>query len=42
MSAIPVMTTPGIEDVYTTTGTVNGEKFVEFFLSVCATNYYAI
>ena len=31
MSAIPVMTTPGIEDVYTTTGNVNGEKFVEFF-----------
>ena len=26
MSAIPVMTTRGIEDVYTTTGSVNGEK----------------
>ena len=31
VSAIPVMTTRGIEDVYTTTGSVNGEKFVEFF-----------
>ena len=31
MSAIPVMTTRGIDDVYTTTGSVNGEKFVEFF-----------
>ena len=25
------MTTRGIEDVYTTTGNVNGEKFVHFF-----------
>ena len=31
VSAIPVMTTRGIEDVYTTTDSVNGEKFVEFF-----------
>ena len=31
MSAIPVMTTTGIEDMYTTTGIVNGDKFVEFF-----------
>ena len=30
VSAIPVMTTRGIEAVYTTTGSVNGEKFVEF------------
>ena len=36
MSAIPVMTTRGIEDVYTTTGNVNGEKFVHFFVSVCS------
>jgi transposase len=25
------MTTRGIEDVYTTTGSVNGEKFIEYF-----------
>ena len=31
MSAIPVLTTQGIEDVYTTTESVNGEKFLEFF-----------
>lgn len=31
ISAIPVMTTGGIQGVYTTTGTVNGEKFIEFF-----------
>ena len=31
MSAISVMTTCGIKDVYTTTGSVNGKKFVEFF-----------
>ncbi len=31
MSAIPLMTTRGIEDVYTTTGSVNGEKFIEYF-----------
>ena len=30
ISAIPVMTTRGIEDVYTTTGNVNGEHFVKF------------
>ena len=36
VSAIPVMTTRGIEDVYTTTGNVNGEKFVHFFVSVCS------
>lgn len=31
VSAIPVLTTHGIQDVYTTTGSVNGEKFVHFF-----------
>ena len=31
VSAIPVMTTRGIEDVYTTTGNVNGEKFIDYF-----------
>ena len=31
ISAIPVMTTRGIEDVYTTQDSVNGEKFVDFF-----------
>ena len=31
VSAIPVLTTQGIEDVYTTTDSVNGEKFLEFF-----------
>lgn len=30
ISAIPVLTTRGIEDVYTTTGSVNGDKFVHF------------
>ena len=40
VSAIPVMTTRGIEDVYTTTGNVNGEK-MSIFLSVCAPNYHA-
>ena len=30
VSAIPVMTTKGIEDVYVTRDSVNGEKFVEF------------
>ena len=31
MSAIPIMTTCGIEDVYVTTDSVNGEKFLDFF-----------
>ena len=31
ISAIPVLTTSGIQDVYTTTGSVNGEKFIDFF-----------
>ena len=30
ISALPVMTTRGIEDVFTTTGSVNGEDFVQF------------
>ena len=30
ISAIPVLTTRGIESVYTTTGTVNGDVFEEF------------
>ena len=30
ISAIPVMTTRGIEGVYTSTETINGEKFEEF------------
>ena len=30
VSAIPILTTRGIEDVYTTTESVNGEKFEEF------------
>lgn len=34
VSAIPVLTTRGIEDVFTTTGTVNGEVF-EHFVCEC-------
>ena len=30
ISAIPVLTTRGIESVYTTTGTVNGDVFEDF------------
>ena len=30
LSAIPVMTTNGIEDVYVTTGSVNGDVFQHF------------
>ena len=32
ISAIPVMTTRGIEDVHTTTKNVNGEEFVDFLI----------
>ncbi len=32
VSAIPVMTTGGIEDVYVTKDSINGEKFVEFII----------
>ena len=38
ISAIPVMTTRGIEDVKTTTGNVNGEEFT-FHLQMC---FYAL
>ena len=31
LSAIPVMTTNGIEDVYVTSGSVNGDVFQHFF-----------
>ena len=31
ISAIPVLTTSEIQDVYTTTGSENGEKFIDFF-----------
>ena len=36
VSAIPVLTTRGIEDLYTTTDSVNGESVL---VPMCATNY---
>ena len=37
---IPYNTCRGVLTIkYTTTGSVNGERFVNFFLSVCASNY---